>query len=129
VTTSDNSPLKYKLDSFVNRHIGPDGHEAAEMLKVIGAESLDALIDETIPAKIRLKDKLKTGDALTEQGLLRFFKSIAGTNKIFKSYICCGNYGTFTPAVILLNIMENPGWYTQNTQYQAEISQGRLEAL
>lgn len=128
-SNSTDSPLSYKLNSFVNRHIGPNEDELAEMLKVIGVDSLDTLVDETIPASIRLKEKLNTGDAMTEQELLRYLKMLGGKNKMFKSYIGCGYYGTFTPAVVLRNIMENPGWYTQYTPYQAEIAQGRLEAL
>ena len=89
----------------------------------------EQLINETVPESIRLKEKLVTGDALSEQELLGFFRNLAQKNKMFKSYIGCGYYGTFTPAIILRNIMENPGWYTQYTPYQAEIAQGRLEAL
>ena len=117
------------MDKFTNRHIGPNEHEINQMLDVIGVESVDKLIDETVPASIRLKDKLSTGNELSEQELLKFFKSIGEKNKLYKSYIGCGYYGTFTPTVILRNIMENPGWYTQYTPYQAEIAQGRLEAL
>lgn len=127
--SDSNSPFDYKLDNFVTRHVGLTGQEVEEMLRVIGAPTLDSLIDETIPASIRSKSKLDTGDALTEQELLRFLKSLAEKNKMFKSYIGCGYYGTYVPTVILRNIMENPGWYTQYTPYQAEISQGRLEAL
>lgn len=125
----NNTPFDYKLDNFVNRHIGPTSEEISEMLKVIGSDSLDKLIDETLPASIRLKEKLELGEALSEQELLMYLRHIAEKNKLFKSYIGCGYYGTFTPAIILRNIMENPGWYTQYTPYQAEISQGRLEAL
>lgn len=125
----NNTPFDYKLDNFVNRHIGPTAEEISEMLKVIGTGSLDNLIDETVPASIRLKEKLELGEALSEQELLMYLRHIAEKNKLFKSYIGCGYYGTFTPAIILRNIMENPGWYTQYTPYQAEISQGRLEAL
>ncbi len=117
------------MDKFKTRHIGPNEHEIKEMLKGLGVGSLDELINETVPEKIRLKDKLNTGDALTEQELQKLFKEIAEKNKIYKSYIGCGYYGTYTPTVILRNIMESPGWYTQYTPYQAEISQGRLEAL
>lgn len=125
----NNTPFDYKLDNFVNRHIGPTSEEISEMLKVIGTGSLEKLIDETVPASIRLKEKLELGEALSEQELLMYLRHIAEKNKLFKSYIGCGYYGTFTPAIILRNIMENPGWYTQYTPYQAEISQGRLEAL
>ena len=126
---TNSSPFEYKLDSFVNRHIGPDEQEVQEMLNIIGASSLEQLVDETIPASIRSKNDLNTGDALTEQELLQRFKAAGSKNKMFRSYIGMGYYGTFTPTVILRNIMENPGWYTQYTPYQAEISQGRLEAL
>ncbi|MBZ0202486.1 MAG: aminomethyl-transferring glycine dehydrogenase [Ignavibacteria bacterium] len=99
------------------------------MLEVIGVSSLDELINETVPASIHLSEKLNTGDAMNEQELLKFFRSIAVKNKVLRSFIGLGYYGTYTPTIILRNIMENPGWYTQYTPYQAEISQGRLEAL
>lgn len=117
------------MHTFVNRHIGPTEHEITEMLKVIGSPSIDALIDEIVPASIRLDKDLGTGEALSEQELLQHLHSLAKKNKLFRSFIGCGYYGTFTPTVILRNIMENPGWYTQYTPYQAEIAQGRLEAL
>lgn len=117
------------MDKFKTRHIGPDEREIKEMLKVIGVDSLEGLINETVPETIRLKEKLSIGDALAEQELINQFRSIAEKNKLYKSYIGAGYYGTYTPTVILRNIMENPGWYTQYTPYQAEISQGRLEAL
>jgi len=117
------------MHTFVNRHIGPTEHEITEMLKVIGSPSIDALIDEIVPASIRLNKDLGTGEALSEQELLQHLHTIALKNKMFRSFIGCGYYGTFTPTVILRNIMENPGWYTQYTPYQAEIAQGRLEAL
>lgn len=116
-------------DHFERRHIGPDEQQTSEMLKLIGCESLDQLIDETIPAHIRLKKPMKIGAPLTEQEILAELKKIASKNKVFKSYIGLGYYDTLTPGVILRNIMENPGWYTQYTPYQAEIAQGRLEAL
>ncbi len=116
-------------EKFVNRHIGPDENEVKEMLSAIGVSSLDKLIDETIPAKIRLKEKLNLDEPMTEYKLIQYLGSLAKKNKIQKSYIGLGYYGTITPAVILRNILENPGWYTQYTPYQAEISQGRLEAL
>ncbi|MBN8585043.1 MAG: aminomethyl-transferring glycine dehydrogenase [Ignavibacteria bacterium] len=117
------------MHTFVNRHIGPREHDEKEMLKVIGASSLDDLIYQVVPDLIRLKNELNTGDALSEQELLNYLHGVAAKNKIFRSYIGYGYYGTFTPTVILRNIMENPGWYTQYTPYQAEIAQGRLEAL
>lgn len=116
-------------EKFVNRHIGPDENEVKEMLDTIGISSLDKLIDETVPAKIRLKEKLKLDEPMSEYRLIQYLGSLAKKNKIQKSYIGLGYYGTLTPSVILRNILENPGWYTQYTPYQAEISQGRLEAL
>lgn len=127
--TTNNTPLLNKQDNFVNRHNGPSKHEIDEMLRVIGVSSLDQLINETVPEAIHLKEKLDTGEAISEQELLKFFRIIADKNKVFRSYIGLGYYGTYTPSVILRNIFENPGWYTQYTPYQAEISQGRLEAL
>ncbi len=116
-------------EKFVNRHIGPDENEVKEMLKTIGISSLDKLIEETVPAKIRLKEKLELDEPMSEYRLIQYLGSLAKKNKIRKSYIGLGYYGTVTPSVILRNILENPGWYTQYTPYQAEISQGRLEAL
>ncbi|HEY3249724.1 MAG TPA: aminomethyl-transferring glycine dehydrogenase [Ignavibacteria bacterium] len=115
--------------TFAGRHIGPDEHDIKKMLDVIGVSSLDELINETIPESIRIKAGLDLGEAFSEQELLSLFKEYAAQNKLYKTYIGYGYYGTFTPTVILRNIMENPGWYTQYTPYQAEISQGRLEAL
>ena len=115
---------------FAQRHIGTtDPHDLKEMLAVIKADSIDQLINETIPNPIRLQRKLNIPAAMSEQEYLRHIQSIAAMNKVFKSYIGLGYYGTHTPSVIRRNIFENPGWYTQYTPYQAEISQGRLEAL
>ena len=116
-------------DRFVNRHIGPSESEAAEMLKLTGYESLDDLIYATVPDNIRRKDVMNIPPALSEFEYLNELKQIANKNKIFKSFIGRGYYGTVTPSVILRNIFQNPGWYTQYTPYQAEIAQGRLEAL
>ncbi len=116
-------------DKFVDRHIGPDDEEINEMLKTIGTESLDKLISETVPKSIRLSEKLNLDDPVTEFRFLEDLKKIAAKNKIFKSYIGMGYYPTRVPSVIQRNILENPGWYTQYTPYQAEIAQGRLEAL
>ncbi|MBN2356699.1 glycine dehydrogenase (aminomethyl-transferring), partial [candidate division KSB1 bacterium] len=116
-------------DDFANRHIGPDAKELEQMLKVVGTSSLDDLMAETIPADIRLDKPLSMGDGLTEYLFLQNIRQIAQKNQLFKSYIGLGFYDTITPSVILRNIFENPGWYTQYTPYQAEISQGRLEAL
>jgi glycine dehydrogenase len=116
-------------DRFENRHIGPDLHDTQEMLNVIGVNTIDELIDQTIPASIRINKKLNLPDALSEYEYMRMLRAKAQKNQVFKSYIGLGYYGTHTPSVILRNIFENPGWYTQYTPYQAEISQGRLEAL
>lgn len=116
-------------DQFANRHIGPNEAELKEMLEVIGVESLDQLIDETVPSTIRSEKTLDIPEAMTEYEYLRELKDTAQLNKVFKSYIGLGYYHTFTPSVILRNIFQNPGWYTQYTPYQAEIAQGRLEAL
>jgi glycine dehydrogenase len=116
-------------DKFVDRHIGPEREDVSEMLKTIGVDTLDQLIDETVPASIRLKEPLKLSKPVTEYRFIENLKRIADGNKVFKSYIGMGYYNTITPAVIQRNILENPGWYTQYTPYQAEISQGRLEAL
>jgi glycine dehydrogenase len=116
-------------DKFINRHIGPSPEDISEMLRVIGVDSIERLIDETIPQQIRLEKSLNIEDSLTEYRFLENLKKIAGKNKVYKSYIGLGYYPVRTPGVILRNILENPGWYTQYTPYQAEISQGRLEAL
>ncbi|HEX7014016.1 MAG TPA: aminomethyl-transferring glycine dehydrogenase [Cyclobacteriaceae bacterium] len=114
---------------FSSRHIGPDAVQISEMLKTIGVGSLDELIDQTIPDNIRLTRPLALPDALSEAGFMAAFRKMMARNQIFKSYIGTGYYNCYTPAVIRRNILENPGWYTAYTPYQAEISQGRLEAL
>ncbi|GGG37420.1 aminomethyl-transferring glycine dehydrogenase [Hymenobacter glacieicola] len=116
-------------DVFVDRHNGPDDAAVAQMLRTIGVESIDQLIDETVPAAIRLQKPLNLPAALTERAFLAKFKKIAGKNKLFKNYIGLGYHDTQLPPVIQRNILENPGWYTAYTPYQAEIAQGRLEAL
>ncbi len=116
-------------DKFVNRHIGPNSQSENEMLKAIGIDSVDQLIYETVPKSIRLQKELNLPEPLTEHAFLKRLKEISAKNKVFRSYIGMGYYGTILPAVIQRNILENPGWYTQYTPYQAEISQGRLEAL
>ncbi|MDQ7816023.1 MAG: aminomethyl-transferring glycine dehydrogenase [Melioribacteraceae bacterium] len=116
-------------DKFVDRHIGPSENDIQKMLNVIGLKSLDELMEKTLPKSIRLKDKLELSEPLTEHELLSYLKNLASKNKVFKNYIGLGYYPTITPGVIRRNILENPGWYTQYTPYQAEISQGRLEAL
>ena len=114
---------------FAGRHIGPNKEETRSMLKTIGVETMDELISKTVPASIRLKKMLKLPVAQTEFEYLDELKKIAAKNKVFKTYIGQGYYNTITPSVILRNVFENPGWYTQYTPYQAEISQGRLESL
>lgn len=116
-------------DKFVNRHIGPNDTEVKEMSEKIGVESLDKLIDEIVPQHIRAKKNLNIEPALSEYNYIKKLKSIASKNKVLNSYVGMGYYPTITPPVIQRNVLENPGWYTQYTPYQAEISQGRLEAL
>ncbi len=116
-------------DKFVARHIGPSEDELAEMLKAIGVNDTDDLIEKTIPESILLKEGMELDEANSEFEFLNDLELLSAKNKIFKSYIGMGYYPTITPSVIQRNILENPGWYTQYTPYQAEISQGRLEAL
>jgi glycine cleavage system P protein (glycine dehydrogenase) len=116
-------------DKFVNRHIGPNDVEINEMAETIGVSSLDNLIREIVPEHIWLKKELNIDSALSEFDYVEVLKKIAQNNKVYKSYIGAGYYPTITPPVIQRNILENPGWYTQYTPYQAEIAQGRLEAL
>ncbi len=116
-------------DAFVARHIGPNDEEIAQMLAVIGQPSLDAMVDAIVPASIRLNAPLALPGATTEEEALDKLRAIAQKNRVFKSFIGMGYYGTFTPNVVLRNILENPAWYTAYTPYQAEISQGRMEAL
>ncbi len=116
-------------DVFQSRHIGPDAADTAAMLAVVGAPSLDGLIDEAIPARIRLSAPLDLPPGTSEHLFLRDLRGIAAKNRLFRSYIGLGYYDTITPSVILRNVLENPGWYTPYTPYQAEIAQGRLEAL
>ena len=114
---------------FVRRHIGPGHEDLATMLSVVGAESLDQLIDETVPKSIRQKGVLQLGPSRSERDVLGQIKKIADKNKVLVSLIGQGYYGTILPTVIQRNILENPAWYTAYTPYQPEISQGRLEAL
>jgi glycine dehydrogenase len=116
-------------DEFIYRHNSSMKHDTEAMLKTIGVASVDQLIDETIPTHIRLKQRLQLPDPMTEVELVHMLGSVAAQNKIYKNYIGQGYYGTNTPLVVLRNIFENPGWYTAYTPYQAEIAQGRLEAL
>jgi len=116
-------------DEFPRRHIGPNAAQTKEMLDTLGRPSLDSLIDEAVPKQIRLQSPLRLPAGRGEYEVLGELKTIAGQNQIFRSYIGMGYYDCITPAVIQRNILENPGWYTQYTPYQAEIAQGRLEAL
>jgi glycine dehydrogenase len=116
-------------DRFVDRHIGPRATEITEMLQKIGVNSADELINQTIPQHIRLKSELRIDNAISEIEFLAKIKKIASANQIFRTYIGLGYYNNYTPAVIQRNILENPAWYTSYTPYQAEISQGRLEAM
>ena len=127
-----NSPSLTQLeqkDSFIRRHIGPGKNEIQAMLNEIGAESLDDLIAQTVPANILLDKPLTTGEGATEVQALAQLKAVANKNKINRSYIGMGYYDTLVPNVILRNVLENPGWYTAYTPYQPEIAQGRLEAI
>ncbi|MEX2586089.1 MAG: aminomethyl-transferring glycine dehydrogenase [Balneolaceae bacterium] len=121
--------ISLEKESFADRHIGPGKEQIKEMLQQIGADSLEALIDETVPKSIRLKHSLNLPAPQSEEEYLEQLKRCAKMNDQFRSFIGMGYYDTITPNVILRNVIENPGWYTSYTPYQAEISQGRLEAL
>ncbi|WP_437919363.1 aminomethyl-transferring glycine dehydrogenase [Sphingobacterium sp. LRF_L2] len=116
-------------EKFQDRHNGPRAVEAQEMLAYLGVQSVDELIEQTVPRQIRLKKSLNLPEALSEQAYLRKVEQLADKNKVFKSYIGQGYYDVVVPGVIQRNVLENPGWYTQYTPYQAEIAQGRLQAL
>jgi glycine dehydrogenase len=122
-------PFLGPSDTFVQRHIGPDGAEAQEMLDTIGVESLDALMDQTIPADIRLKAPLALGPPRGERELIEELSGIAKQNEIYRSFLGMGYSDCIVPPVIQRNVLEDPNWYTAYTPYQAEISQGRLEVL
>lgn len=116
-------------EKFEGRHIGPDAQQIQYMLDTVGADSLDALIDQTIPKNIRLSRPLNLPRTKSEPEFLREFKKLIRQNDLFNNYIGMGYYNCHVPSVILRNVLENPGWYTAYTPYQAEIAQGRLEAL
>ena len=118
-----------QTQDFVCRHIGPNSTDMRQMLAEIDVESLDDLIQQTVPESIRLPSALKVGEAHTEANALAYLKNVASKNKVMRSFIGMGYYDTLTPNVILRNVLENPGWYTAYTPYQPEIAQGRLEAL
>lgn len=117
------------LDEFCSRHIGPRAEAAAQMLNFLGYSSPEALVDAAVPAGIRLSRPLNLPDGWSEHEALEALREIAGKNQVFRSYLGMGYYDCITPAVIQRNVLENPGWYTQYTPYQAEIAQGRLETL
>jgi len=117
------------LRNFSSRHIGPREQDLKRMLETIGVDSIDTLIDETVPAKIRLKKPIDLNSARSEHFYLRELEGLAKKNKLFRSYIGMGYYNTIVPPAIQRNVLENPGWYTAYTPYQSEIAQGRLQAL
>ena len=121
--------FEQQANEFATRHIGPNEHFTRQMLRTIGVKSMDELIEKTVPASIRMEKALNVPAAMTENEYLKHIKEVSLKNKVFTNYIGQGYYDTITPSVILRNIFENPGWYTQYTPYQAEISQGRLESL
>ncbi|MEL0604343.1 aminomethyl-transferring glycine dehydrogenase [Pseudoalteromonas undina] len=120
--------LEQKQD-FIRRHIGPSPAQVSDMLSALEVSSVQELIDQTVPASIRLAQPLTVGESRTEVETLSYLKSVASKNKVFKSYIGQGYHPTHVPHVILRNVLENPGWYTAYTPYQPEIAQGRLESL
>ena len=120
--------FEQQSNEFLSRHNGSIGSESA-MLKTIGVKTIDELVNKTVPASIRSSKKLNLPEAMSETALLKHLKDVSLNNKVFRNYIGQGYYDTLTPSVILRNVFENPGWYTQYTPYQAEISQGRLESL
>src|SRR6202035_1102702 len=117
------------IESFARRHIGPDENEIAEMLRELGFDNFDALIDATIPKSIRFGRQLNLPEAKSEGAALAELRAISKKNKVEKTFIGAGYSDCFTPPVIQRNVLENPGWYTAYTPYQAELAQGRLEAL
>ena len=117
------------MDQFTNRHIGPRQDDAAVMLGKIGVRNMKDLMDKTIPFSIRMQEPLDLPEGISEYEYFNSLKEMAARNKLFRTFIGLGYYNTITPAVIQRNILENPAWYTSYTPYQAEISQGRLEAL
>lgn len=118
-----------KYSDFVERHIGISSNDVPKMLKVIGVNNISELIEKTIPDSIRINEKIDLPDGMTEHQVLQLLREIGKKNKLYRTFIGMGYYNTNTPPVIQRNILENPGWYTAYTPYQAEISQGRLEAL
>lgn len=131
MTHTLNTPLSHleQKDAFIARHVGPSEQQINDMLAEIGYDTLEEMIADTVPEKIRLPEPLSVGESKTEAECLAELKRIAGKNKVFKSYIGMGYHPTLTPTIIQRNVLENPGWYTAYTPYQPEIAQGRLESL
>ena len=127
--TQATPPVSARQTHFAARHIGPRAADLESMLGTVGYDSLDALVDAVIPEDIRLRRPLSLPPGRTEREVLQALRAMGAQNQVFRSYIGMGYHGTFTPPVVLRNIFENPGWYTAYTPYQAEIAQGRLEAL
>src|SRR5467141_3105852 len=121
--------MDIERDLFQERHIGPSAEDQAAMLGTLGYDSLDAFIDAVVPADIRLREPLRIPEARSEQEALETLRQLAAQNQVFRSYLGMGYHDCFTPTVIQRNVLENPGWYTAYTPYQAEIAQGRLEAM
>jgi glycine dehydrogenase len=128
-TTGPSSENPRSTDRFVDRHVGPREHDVRAMLQTVGCDSLDELVASAVPASIRLQGELALEAPLTEPEAMRALERMAQANRVMRSYIGLGYHGTVVPAVLRRNVLENPGWYTQYTPYQAEISQGRLEAM
>ena len=116
-------------DDFMRRHIGPDRTQCAQMLQILGLRSLEDLIDRAVPANIRAEHALDLPPPMSERAALSYMRRMRERNKVFVSMLGMGYHGTIMPAVIKRNVLENPSWYTAYTPYQAEVSQGRLEAL
>ncbi|HMN10299.1 MAG TPA: glycine dehydrogenase (aminomethyl-transferring), partial [Gemmatimonadaceae bacterium] len=129
MTTTSKPTFTFDADSFIRRHIGPSARDIDAMLDALGYESLDAFIDATVPDNIRLRRPLAIGPARSEHDVLTELRGMAERNRVYRSYLGLGYHDTLVPPVIQRNILENPGWYTAYTPYQAEIAQGRLEAL
>src|SRR5688572_31754327 len=127
--TTSRAPTTGAEDSFVVRHIGPNVDEAQAMLELLGYKTLDDLIDAAVPRRIRMSKPLAIHDGRSEYEALRVMRQSASRNELYRSYLGMGYSDCITPPVIQRNILENPGWYTAYTPYQAEIAQGRLEAL
>ena len=116
-------------DKFASRHIGPNEDEISKMLSALEVDSIEELLSQTLPEEIRLKHPLTLREGISEDRFLNELRALSDENQLFETYIGMGYHPTITPAVIHRNILENPGWYTAYTPYQAEIAQGRLEAL